>query len=405
VLSNTANIQAVKEVALGIVAANFWTSGTNSADYITVNNKAAVIARETYGVLAVALSDPTQTNTGSILVTLNRTADGLLSADAGVTLVQLGPQLKLSFNVNGAKGKSLHATFAMPTNLVATADARATAMNTPVLVDVLANDGGAQFPLSIISLTAPAHGTAAINGNLVHYAPAAGFTGPDLFSYTISDGMLVATGSVTINVGEPVLTLLPDMVTASTDDGNVPQNTVDGDLSTRWSALGTNQWIQYDLLSPHLIDTVSVAFYNGASRIAYLSVQCSTDGTNWTQLFSGQSSGTTTNLERFDVTNRWARHVRIVGNGNSASLWNSYTAVSIPTFVAGSEPLGDGNFRLRFTGSAGMNFTLRASTDVTLAPLSSWTTLATGLFGGGTAVYDDLAATNYPRRVYSISVP
>jgi len=206
--------------------------------------------------------------------------------------------------------------------------------------------------------------------------------------------------------------LLPAMVTASADDGNVPQNTVDGDFNTRWSALGTNQWIQFDLLSPHLIDAVSIAFFSGASRIAYFNVQCSGDGTNWVQLFSGQSSGTTTNLERFEVTNRWARYVRIVGNGNSASLWNSYTevqlhtaAVPIPTFVAGTGPLADGNFRLRFFGAAGMDYTLRASTNIALKPLTSWPPITTGLFDGGTVVYDDLTATNFPRRVYLISLP
>jgi hypothetical protein len=202
------------------------------------------------------------------------------------------------------------------------------------------------------------------------------------------------------------------MVTSSTNDGNIPLNTVDGDLSTRWSASGAGQWIRYDLLSPHLIDAVSIAFYSGAARIAYFDVQSSNDGTNWTQLFSGQSSGTSTNLERFEVTNRWASHVRIVGNGNSVSAWNSYTevkihtaAVAMPVFVAGGGPLSNGNFRLKFSGSAGMNYVLRASTNLTLTPLSNWTPIATLFFADGTAVFDDLTATNFPNRYYLISLP
>jgi hypothetical protein len=323
--------------------------------------------------------------------------------------VQLSPKIQLSFNVNGAQGKSLRATFTM---IVAAPDVRGTAGNTPLLIDVLANDSGGQLPLSIAALTVPAHGTAVTNGNLVHYTPAVGFAGADNFFYTVTDGSLSATGSVTVNVGASALTLLPAMVTASANDGNLPQNTVDGDLNTRWSALGTNQWIQYDLLSPHLVDAVSIAFYSGAARIAYLGVQGSNDGTNWTQLFTGQSSGTTTSLERFEVTNRWARFVRIVGGGNSVNGFNSYTEVrihtapvAVPTFVAGASRLGNGNVRLQFSGSAGMDYTVRASTNIALTPLSGWSPLATGTFGGGPVVFDDSSAPNFPRRFYLISLP
>ena len=34
---------------------------------------------------------------------------------------------------------------------------------------------------------------------------------------------------------------------ASSDDGNVAANTLDGSLATRWSAQGDGQWIQFDL--------------------------------------------------------------------------------------------------------------------------------------------------------------
>ena len=42
-------------------------------------------------------------------------------------------------------------------------------------------------------------------------------------------------------------------VTASTHDGNVPANTVDNNLNTRWSAEGDNQWIAYDLGSARTV--------------------------------------------------------------------------------------------------------------------------------------------------------
>jgi len=101
----------VKKPALGIVAANFWTNGVNSADLITVNNKASVITSETSSNISVGISDPTQTNKSFITVTLNRSASALLSADAGVTNVQLSPQIIFSVNVNGSHGKTFQASF------------------------------------------------------------------------------------------------------------------------------------------------------------------------------------------------------------------------------------------------------------------------------------------------------
>jgi hypothetical protein len=53
---------------------------------------------------------------------------------------------------------------------------------------VLGNDKGA--PVTLISHTAPAHGSLTLNqdGSL-SYTPAAGFTGTDTFSYTVSDAV------------------------------------------------------------------------------------------------------------------------------------------------------------------------------------------------------------------------
>lgn len=123
ILTNTPTIQAVKKQALGIVAANFWTNGNTAADLISVNNKASVVTLENSNGIVVGISDPTQTNNGSINVTLNRAAVARLSADAGVTVVQLTPQIVLSVNTSASKGKTFQAAFAysLPVFTVASA--------------------------------------------------------------------------------------------------------------------------------------------------------------------------------------------------------------------------------------------------------------------------------------------
>lgn len=117
IITNTPFVQAVKKSSLGVVAGNFWTNGTSSADLISVNNKASVITMENTNGISIGVSDPTQTNTSSITVTLNRSATGLTSADAGITVIQLSPQIIFSVNVSGALGRTFQASFAYTNSL------------------------------------------------------------------------------------------------------------------------------------------------------------------------------------------------------------------------------------------------------------------------------------------------
>lgn len=116
---------------------------------------------------------------------------------------------------------------------------------------------------------------------------------------------------------------------ASTDDGNVASNTLDGNLGTRWSGQGDGAWIEWELNMDTALSGLAIAFHNGASRVAYFDIEVSLNGTTWTQVFSGESSGTTTNLEEFYFTEVTARYIRYVGHGNSQNDWNSLTEVEI----------------------------------------------------------------------------
>ena len=69
-------------------------------------------------------------------------------------------------------------------------------------LDVLANDSDPDGdPITIVAVGVPAHGTAAISGSKVSYLPAAGYVGPDSFTYTIADPKgLTSTATVSITV-------------------------------------------------------------------------------------------------------------------------------------------------------------------------------------------------------------
>lgn len=113
-------------------------------------------------------------------------------------------------------------------------------------------------------------------------------------------------------------------VTASSDDGNVPANAIDGNLSTRWSGEGDGVWIRFDLGASRTVGSVSLAWHQGNTRRSTFDVQTSGDGTSWTTVLSRRvSSGTTTGFENYDVTDRAGRYVRVVGHENTVNDWTS----------------------------------------------------------------------------------
>jgi hypothetical protein len=124
--------------------------------------------------------------------------------------------------------------------------------------------------------------------------------------------------------------IVPISATDSSNDGNVPENTVDANFSTRWSAYGDSQWIQYEFNEEKCLSHIMIAFYAGDQRAANFGIETSTDGNNWQEVFNGTSSGTTAGMERFDaVSGSNAKFIRIIGHGNSQNSWNSIVEVDI----------------------------------------------------------------------------
>jgi autotransporter-associated beta strand protein len=91
------------------------------------------------------------------------------------------------------------------------------------------------------------------------------------------------------------------------------------------------------------------------------------------------------------------------GTVNTNGVLKVITAVP-PVFTSYSLS-ADGNIRLSFSGTANQAYEIRATTNLTLAPITSWTLLDTGMFTGSPILFDDLQATNFVRRFYLIRIP
>ncbi|MGI5213658.1 polysaccharide lyase family 7 protein [Plantactinospora sp. CA-290183] len=168
-------------------------------------------------------------------------------------------------------------------------------------------------------------------------------------------------------------------VTASGDDGNVPANTLDDDLGTRWSDEGDGVWIRYDLGASRTVGWLAIAWHGGDQRVSTFDVQTSSDGSSWTTVIGNRdSSGATSQPENYDFSDVAARYVRVVGHGNTRNEWTSITEVDI--FGAGS-PDGGGSDDCRYPAE--------------ILDLRNWkVTLPTGSAGSPTEIKQPALATH-----------
>lgn len=115
---------------------------------------------------------------------------------------------QLVVNDGQANSEPASATITATNNApVAVNDSASTSAGSAANIPVLANDTDADGdPLLIASVTQPAHGATSIVGAVVRYTPAAGFSGGDAFTYSVTDGAELATANVTVTVsGAPTV--------------------------------------------------------------------------------------------------------------------------------------------------------------------------------------------------------
>ncbi|MBA4386696.1 MAG: hypothetical protein C0404_01875 [Verrucomicrobia bacterium] len=239
---------------------------------------------------------------------------------------------------------------------VARNDAAIARKDTAAVLNVLANDSDEDFgdAVTVVAVTPPGHGVASVNGGTnVTYTPAAGYTGADSFSYTVTDccggsatgevsvvvaasgnGLAVAaTATPTNGWGRSLTVQFASMagggqvsVTNDTTDGLIGMPTAsdsdpglafDNDTNTCWSGntnatMNGTVWIQYAYWNGlrKRVEEYSITagyWYSGSSYYypkSWKLMGSNDRGATWTELDSrsGQSF-TGYQKKRYTVTN------------------------------------------------------------------------------------------------------
>jgi hypothetical protein len=128
-----------------------------------------------------------------------------------------------------------------------------------------------------------------------------------------------------------------DSIIASSDTGHVPANVNDQNPTTMWIANLLPGWIKIDMLERRTVGYVKIAWNRGNERTMGFNIEVSEDNAAFNQVFSGSSSGTTDQLERYDFTDINARFVRINVISNSQKMLVAITEIE----VWGGVPIGE----------------------------------------------------------------
>ena len=177
------------------------------------------------------------------------------------------------------------------------------------------------------------------NGSIIQYlAPVVSANQAYDFTLTVSDGKTSQSKTIPVQI----LPYQPELETAeviSVEASNfkspfIPDNILDGNKGTMWSASGTDQWLVLELKSAFNIQHLKLAFQPGQKRESYFEIYGSNDKENWELILSkSKSCSFSGDLQVFDFpvskTEKVFRYIKLAGLGNSTDTWNYISEFSI----------------------------------------------------------------------------
>jgi hypothetical protein len=158
------------------------------------------------------------------------------------------------------------------------------------------------------------------------------------FQLKVSDGIAIVTKSIPINIMpyKPELSSgrITNIKASSYETTDYPENVLDGNLLTKWSATGDNHWLLFKLAEPFKINHFEISFLKGQKYYSYFDIYASTDNVIWDPIltdavscdFSGDS-------QVFDfppeTVNTGYKYAKIIVHGNSLDFLNNISELKI----------------------------------------------------------------------------
>lgn len=156
--------------------------------------------------------------------------------------------------------------------------------------------------------------------------------------FTLSYGFVSLPNVLAEHVTNDTIPVSVCAVDDSSNDGNVADNVIDSDPLSRWSSNGEGEYITLELCESAHVNTIEIAWYKGDIRSTQFSVQGSADNVNWEVLYTGNSSGITSELEAYTLDGPETKYLRITGYGNTSNTWNSISQIDVYAYVNTREP-------------------------------------------------------------------
>jgi uncharacterized repeat protein (TIGR01451 family) len=236
--------------------ATVWITITPVNDNPVAQNDAATTNEDTPTVVTVLPNDSDVEGNPLTVISVTQPANGSVTLVGGVITYTpaanwFGSET-FTYTISDGNGGTATATVTMTVNSVndapvANDDTATTNEDTPVVVDVLANDSDVDGnSLIVIDVLPPSSGGVTLIGGVVTYIPSPNWSGIATFQYTIYDyngGLATGTVTVTVNPINDAPVATGDSQTTAEDtpvNGAVTATDVDGDSLTFTEGTGSS---------------------------------------------------------------------------------------------------------------------------------------------------------------------
>jgi autotransporter-associated beta strand protein len=233
-------------------------------------------------------------------------------------------------------------------------------------------------------------------------------------SNTFTGGTVISNGTLLVNGSINGVTVSPTGILGGAGTINGTATVQNGGTIQGGDANGSNTLTVTTLNLGDRGTATSYSRFTVAAGGNIAAVNLTVNGTNIINILdSNLSAGTYTLIMHGNAiggSGSAGFKLGLLPTGTSAHLLDSGSALqlvvvpAVPAF-SGIAQLADNNIQLIFNGANGQNYTVRASTNLTLTPVTNWLALGGGTFSNAPVTFVDMVATNFPERFYIITSP